>query len=375
MRIAFLVEDLSGKSGWSRYALGLGQALAKQNHELHAIVHRVTPGIAWATQHPVLLEPMRALHPLLCALSVPRLQRCLRKLKPTIVHAIAEPYGLLLGLVPKKEWRTVVTLHGSYAVTPLRMGKGTRFLAKSSLAKTDRIITVSNFTRNFLQHEEHVLWEGLHLEEKTFVLHNAVDCDAFKMQAAPPASGEQLILSVGAVKERKGYREAIEACAAFKKANPDVRFCYMIIGSLSQDPLYVSSLRSLITKHRIEDYVVLRGNVDNADLENAYAHASLFILLSQKRGTDFEGFGIVFLEAAAMGIPVIGPTSGGCPEAIAEGKSGFVVDPADIPAVAERMHRVLIKREIDRGTCRQWAEQHSTTHAAIGLENLYKNAL
>jgi len=375
MRIAFLVEDLSGKSGWSRYALDLGNALMKRKHEVHTLVHRGTPGIPWATQHPILPETLRAMHPLLCMFHSACLRRCLQNIQPSIVHSIAEPYGLLLGLTPKEHWKTFLTLHGSYAVTPLRIGPCTRFLARRALARADRIITVSNFTRNFLRHEEPLLWKQLHLEEKTFVLHNAVDCDAFHMHVSPPASQEHHVLSVGAVKERKGYREMILACAAFRKENPEVRLRYTIIGSLTQDPRYVASIRSLIAQHGLADIVTLRGNVDDAELYRAYTQSSLFMLLSQKRGTDFEGFGLVFLEAAAMGIPVIGPNTGGCPEAIAEGRSGFVVDPSDSRAVANRMQDILVKRAINRKECRQWAEQHTATRTAGELEEHYKNVL
>ena len=65
-----------------------------------------------------------------------------------------------------------------------------------------------------------------------------------------------------------------------------------------------------------------------------YSLADLFVLLSREELPDVEGFGLVFLEAAACGLPSVGGRSGGIPEAVDEGRSGWLVDPSDTHEIA-----------------------------------------
>ena len=75
-----------------------------------------------------------------------------------------------------------------------------------------------------------------------------------------------------------------------------------------------------------------------------YAAADVFVMPNRTDGVDFEGFGIVFLEAAAAGLPVIGGRSGGAPEAVAEGVTGTLVDGADIEDLTRAMRAYAVSR-------------------------------
>lgn len=98
-------------------------------------------------------------------------------------------------------------------------------------------------------------------------------------------------------------------------------------------------------------------------------------MLSKTDGIYFEGFGLVFLEANAHGIPVIGSRDSGCAEAIDEGKSGYVVDAFDQKMIVERMHWVLDEKRIDRAECRRWAEFHSISKQVDQIEMCYRSVL
>jgi phosphatidylinositol alpha-1,6-mannosyltransferase len=87
----------------------------------------------------------------------------------------------------------------------------------------------------------------------------------------------------------------------------------------------------------------LLGRVPDEDLAAVYATASVFAMCCRERwgGLEAEGFGIVFLEAAASGVPAVAGRSGGAWEAVEDGTTGFVVDPLDAGAVAQALARLL----------------------------------
>jgi phosphatidylinositol alpha-1,6-mannosyltransferase len=71
-----------------------------------------------------------------------------------------------------------------------------------------------------------------------------------------------------------------------------------------------------------------------AEIVSLYNLADLFVLLTREEPPDVEGFGLVFLEAAACGLPSLGGRSGGIPEAIEDGRTGWLVDPHDPRTIA-----------------------------------------
>src|SRR5205085_2786077 len=91
------------------------------------------------------------------------------------------------------------------------------------------------------------------------------------------------------------------------------------------------------------------GRVDEADLPDVFAAADVFAMLCRNRwlGLEQEGFGIVFVEAAASGVPQLAGASGGAAEAVDDGVTGFVVDPpTDLEAVTEKLAMLLDDAEL-----------------------------
>ena len=84
------------------------------------------------------------------------------------------------------------------------------------------------------------------------------------------------------------------------------------------------------------------GRVPDADLPALYACADVFAMCCRERwgGLEAEGFGIVFLEAAACGVPAVAGRSGGSHEAVVDGETGFVVEPKDVDAVRAAIRRL-----------------------------------
>jgi phosphatidylinositol alpha-1,6-mannosyltransferase len=109
------------------------------------------------------------------------------------------------------------------------------------------------------------------------------------------------------------------------------------------DGPYRGELGRLAGRLGVADSVVFTGPVSWAELPAYYDAADVFAMpcRTRRRGLDVEGLGIVYLEASAAGLPVIGGDSGGAPDAILPGESGYVVPGGDVAAVAGRLTQLL----------------------------------
>ncbi len=120
----------------------------------------------------------------------------------------------------------------------------------------------------------------------------------------------------------------------------------------------------------------LLGRVPDAELPDLYASADVFAMLCRDRwaGLEAEGFGIVFLEAAACGVPAVAGRSGGADEAVVDGVTGVVVEPRDVAAVRAALDRLLgdkeLRARLGAAARRRAVEEHSYDRLAARLARL-----
>jgi phosphatidyl-myo-inositol dimannoside synthase len=129
-------------------------------------------------------------------------------------------------------------------------------------------------------------------------------------------------------------------------------------------------LRRLARAAGVAEHVVFAGAVPAADLPAHYAVGDVFALPCRTRGggLDVEGLGIVLLEAAATGLPVVAGDSGGAPETVQEGRTGHVVDGRDVAAVASAVAGLLADPARARAmgaAGRAWMQQEWTWPARV----------
>lgn len=156
-----------------------------------------------------------------------------------------------------------------------------------------------------------------------------------RAQFGLPAEG-RVVVSVSRLVPRKGMDTLIEAAARLAPARPDLT---VAIAGAGRDR---SRLDRLVRRSGAP--VRLLGRVDDERLPSLYASADAFAMLCRNRwgGLEQEGFGIVFLEAAACGVPQVAGDSGGASEAVVDGETGFVVRrPHDAAEVASAVARLL----------------------------------
>ena len=177
--------------------------------------------------------------------------------------------------------------------------------------------------------------------------------DAKELRESLGLGSKKVIVSVGRLVHRKGQDVLIESMPEIIKSIDDVHL--LLIG---EGP-YKKELEKRIKNLGLANRVTFVGRVQYADLPRYICVGDVFAMPSRSRlaGLEVEGLGIVYLEASACGLPVIGGISGGAPDAVLQGETGFSVDGRSAHEVAEAIVRVLADKELAQrlgARGRQW---------------------
>lgn len=164
---------------------------------------------------------------------------------------------------------------------------------------------------------------------------------------------KKVMISVGRLVHRKGQDTLIEALPQILQSVPDAHLIF--VGEGPYKEYLVKRANDLEVSHAI----TFIGRIQYADLPRYICVGDIFAMPSRSRlaGLEVEGLGIVYLEASACGLAVIGGTSGGAPDAVIEGETGLAVDGTSSKAVAEAAITLLSDPERARqmgARGRQW---------------------
>ncbi|MFA5030168.1 MAG: glycosyltransferase [Patescibacteria group bacterium] len=207
------------------------------------------------------------------------------------------------------------------------------WVAKKVLHKADSIIAISHFTKNNL-----ALYKVS--ESKILIIHPSAFCtpETFKPIISPEIqkfiSGKKLILSVGRLVKRKNFHTIIRIAKTFEHRKNVV---FVISGNGPERDTLRTQIANLGIKEKI---LIIQAN--DTELAGLYTQSScvLFIPTSTPDG-DVEGFGIVGVEAASFGVPTVASNQGGVPDAVADGISGNLVDPANEDEIERALKKIL----------------------------------
>jgi phosphatidyl-myo-inositol dimannoside synthase len=244
-----------------------------------------------------------------------------------------------LGLIgPSLKLPYAVVVHGAEVTVPGRL-PGSKQALGWVLRGAERVIAAGGYPA---AEAEHAAGRSLPVT----VVPPGVDCDRFRplSSAERRATRERLgipidaavVLGVSRLVPRKGFDTAIRAIARIAPAFPTA---LLVIAGAGRDR---ERLEKLATE--LNAPVQFLGRVPHDDLPALYGCADVFAMLCRNRwaGLEQEGFGIVFVEAAAAGVPQIAGRSGGAHEAVAHGETGLIVDdPSDVAAVAKALEALL----------------------------------
>ncbi len=214
---------------------------------------------------------------------------------------------------------------------------------------------------------------------RVHVVYPGVDANRFhpgvdgrRLRSTLASEGDTVLLSVGRLQRRKGHDLVINALAALARTCP--RLKYVIVGDGEER----ERLEQLATAQGVADRVVFAGQVADDVLPEYYAASDVFLMPNREEQGDIEGFGIVFLEAAASGRPVIGGLTGGVREAVEQNVTGVLVGGADVLELAEairrfarsaslrdQMGRAGRDRAVERFTWQRAAAEVAVIHAGV----------
>lgn len=386
MRVLYLTDSLSDLDGVGRYAVRLLRALEAEREglQIHVLLgrkHRPTSADVpahWKVEVALPPDYFFYMSPLKFWASLELAQRRIARAAANcdLVHAIKDYPHNLAGLLGAERAGKpcIATGHGTYTVQPLVDARHAK-RAVSAYARFASMIAVSRYTAERLREllpPQHALLANLS------VIPNAVDAARYVTPASTgprPWHGQRFSLSIGELKERKGHHLALAAWCEVARERPDLR--HYVVGRGAGDD-YERELHGIVERAGLTSRVTFLGNVSEPEKVDLLQRAQVFLHVPvTARDGGFEGFGIVYLEASAAGIPCIGTRGCGAEDAIVDGSTGYLVaqEPA---AVAQALALVLddpaLRARLGAGG-REHAARSSWRSNARSVLALYDKAL
>lgn len=224
----------------------------------------------------------------------------------------------------------IVITHGMDVRLALRSKKS---LTSRVLSNAYLVIANSNALAQELQQEF-----GL---KNILTIYPCVD-PKFVQRATNVASETFRLVSVSRLIDRKGHERVLQALALLKLNGSLLNFRYTIIG----DGPMRQSLESLSIELDLASQVIFKGDLSDTDLQACYADADVFVLPVKNDPIDKEGFGMVYLEAAAYGVPSIATNMSGVNEAVLDGETGILVPDGNIEELSRALYQLAISEEL-----------------------------
>lgn len=282
-------------------------------------------------------------------------------------HVHLSSIGCLLRLLNPKCKIWLIT-HGIEVWRPLKLWK------KVIWKIADQIICVSRFTKIKVVEMHHAD------PDRCLVLNNALDPfirlpelfikPGYLLARYQLKTDDKVILTLSrlaSTEKFKGYEQTIKAVSAVRQSFPDVK--YILAGPCDENEKI--RILQLIKDYQLENNFILTGYIKETELADHFLIADLFVLPSKK-----EGFGIVFIEAMAFGLPVICGNADGSTDAVRNEKMGTAVDPDDNnlleQAICQKLAHTLTTGE-RKNIQRLCLKYFSVQDYENALEKLIKN--
>lgn len=258
-----------------------------------------------------------------------------------IGHLYLGPIGLVLRRLNRTPY--ILYLHGGEMAGYMRL-RVVQGVVRTIFRDAELVVVNSEFTRNY--------YRGLGIDlPRVEILKMPVPLDRFRPDLDPASvrvryrlDGAKVLLTIGRLVARKGHDVVIQALPRVAEAVGEVR--YVIAGAGPEE----ERLKALARTSGCANRVIFAGTVSDEEVPLLYAACDVFVMPSRAllSRDGIEGFGLVFLEAGASGKPVVGGRSGGVAEAVADGITGVLVDPADTQALTDALIHLLSHRAESR---------------------------
>lgn len=281
-----------------------------------------------------------------------------RKTRPEVIWTTSFAGCRVLGLLTFLNVKFIGTIHGGgihrrYPSKKLTNRVGD-FLGLRFMKGADAIVTISEESKKIFASK--LPYESI--LNKLRLIYNSIDFDENKfvskdsaLEKLPHLRGKQVILTVARLVAAKGQDIVIRSLNILKEKHPDA--VYIIVG----EGIERSALEKLVKDLQLQDRVIFAGYVNDEELEAYYGVCDLFVMAGRWTPNFVEGFGLVYIEAGIRGKAVIGTHVGGIPEAIMDNKTGFVIEPENPKALADKI-LLLLNNDILRNQMGNFARNH-----------------
>ena len=338
MNIGIVCYPTHGGSGVIASELALG--LSQRGHEIHIISYATPFRLASFHQNVFIHEVEVSSYPLFkyppYALSLAtKLVEVSKQYGLDLIHShYAVPHAasayLAKQMIGSEKLKTVTTLHGT-DITLVGLDKSFYQMIKFNIEESDGVTAVSQYLQKRTQEE-------FAIQREIRVIHNFVDTERYSRSAnnctkdhfAP--NGEKILMHASNFRPVKRVTDVVRI---FAKIREQIPVKLLLVGE-GPERLFV---QQLVKELKLSEDVLFLGEQEYiAQLMNC---ADLFFLPSEQ-----ESFGLVALEAQSCGVPVIGATTGGLPEVVENGKTGFLLPVGDIAGMAQRSLELLSKDDL-----------------------------
>jgi L-malate glycosyltransferase len=370
MKIVIVCFPAPGGSGI--VATELGRELASRGHEIHIVSHQLPFRLADKGElfyHKVELKEYPLFpHPLFTLELAGKLVEVLKKFSPQIIHAhYALPNSissLLAREVAGSSVKVITTIHGT-DITIWGNDSSLHPLIRYSLEKSDAVSSVSKSLK-----EDAVKTLQLH-EKDIKVIYNSIDTEKYKpavdetLRRSVAPNGEKVILHLSNFRPVKRIPDLLQAFGQICRIDKGV------VLLLAGDGVEKQRIISLSKEMGLDRNIKFVGTwIDPVPL---FSIADLFVLPSEK-----ESFGLAALEAMSCGVPVVASKTGGIPEVVQDGETGFLVPVGDIGSLSRAIMLLLKDDSLYRKfafNSRNRAFQFATKIIVPLYEDLYKSLL
>lgn len=372
MNVLIITSEIRSRSGYGRVSLELIKSFKKNNFEVLVVCNKKGEEIGGVKQIEILPKPLNPKRNFLLAwfyvLKLLRYRNVLNKCD--LMHCFIEEYSFftfLLSMILRKKY--FLLMHGTYAVAFFR-NKIYGLLQNIAYENAEKIVCISNYTKDNIL--KHIRLNNL------IIIPNGVNLDNFNINQNEYYSNnkENILISVGAFKKRKGFEVLIKALNIVVKEIPDIK-CYIGGGAAGSNDYY-NKMVELAEYLDIRDNIIFFKNESDDYIKDLYKKAKVFALTLVNEEYNFDGFGVVYLEANAYGIPVVGVYGTGAEDAINDGYSGFLAKYNNINDIAQKI--ITILKDVNlynkvSGNTVLWAREMSWDNIIKNYIKLYDNTV
>lgn len=215
----------------------------------------------------------------------------------------------------------------------------------NALSKVDGILSVSGFTKNKLVELNKVPAEKITVFPNTidpyFTIPDSIERKD-ELRGRYNLDSKDFVLytltRLADTEAFKGYDNILKALPEIIKQHPNLK--YVLAGKYSENEK--ARIEKIVGDLGISEHVVLTGFLDESELTAHYQMADLYIMPSKK-----EGFGIVFIEAAVSGLPVVGGNADGTVDALMQGEIGTLINPDSVDDIINVVDRHILEKVRD----------------------------